>query len=56
MRAHYEEETHRFKEAQVRALEEMEDKHRSMREEAQQEKEEEKKIRMKVSALLALSV
>uniref|UniRef100_A0A8C6VZE7 Family with sequence similarity 184 member Aa n=2 Tax=Nothobranchius furzeri TaxID=105023 RepID=A0A8C6VZE7_NOTFU len=34
VRAHYEEETLRFKEAQVRALEEMEQKHRSMREEA----------------------
>ncbi|XP_071320365.1 protein FAM184A isoform X3 [Trachinotus anak] len=44
LRAHYEEETLRFKEAQVRALEEMEEKHQAMREEAQQEKEEEKKL------------
>uniref|UniRef100_A0A7N8X4V5 Uncharacterized LOC113127602 n=1 Tax=Mastacembelus armatus TaxID=205130 RepID=A0A7N8X4V5_9TELE len=46
LRAHYEEERHRFKEAQVRALEEMEEKHRTIREEAQQEKEEEKKLLM----------
>uniref|UniRef100_A0A4W6F034 Family with sequence similarity 184 member Aa n=1 Tax=Lates calcarifer TaxID=8187 RepID=A0A4W6F034_LATCA len=46
LRAHYEEETHRFKEAQVRALEELEEKHQTMREEAQQEKEEEKKLLM----------
>ncbi|XP_051912848.1 protein FAM184A-like isoform X3 [Hippocampus zosterae] len=46
LRAHYEEETRRYKEAQVRALEEMEEKHRAMREEAQQEKEEEKKLLM----------
>ncbi|XP_029030959.1 protein FAM184A-like isoform X4 [Betta splendens] len=44
VRAHYEEETLRFREAQVRALEEMEEKHRTMREEAQQEKEDEKKL------------
>ncbi|KAM4538110.1 protein FAM184A isoform 3-T3 [Fundulus diaphanus] len=44
LRAHYEEETLRFKEAQVRALEELEEKHRAMREEAQQEKEDEKKL------------
>uniref|UniRef100_A0A3B4FEU8 Protein FAM184A-like n=1 Tax=Pundamilia nyererei TaxID=303518 RepID=A0A3B4FEU8_9CICH len=44
LRAHYEEETLRFKEAQVRALEELEEKHQVMREEAQQEKEEEKKL------------
>ncbi|XP_037829782.1 protein FAM184A isoform X3 [Kryptolebias marmoratus] len=44
LRAHYEEETLRFKEAQVRALEELEEKHHAMREEAQQEKEEEKKL------------
>lgn len=56
LRAHYEEETLRFKEAQVRALEEMEDKHRSMREEAQQEKEEETKLLMMVSIRLVLSV
>ncbi|KAM4559559.1 protein FAM184A-like isoform 2-T2 [Odontesthes bonariensis] len=42
LRAHYEEETLRFKEAQVRELEELEEKHRAMTEEAQQEKEEEK--------------
>ncbi|XP_037120842.1 protein FAM184A-like isoform X3 [Syngnathus acus] len=47
LRAHYEEESRRYKEAQVRALEEMEEKHRVMREEAQQEKEEEKKLLMK---------
>uniref|UniRef100_A0A3B4WIK6 Family with sequence similarity 184 member Aa n=1 Tax=Seriola lalandi dorsalis TaxID=1841481 RepID=A0A3B4WIK6_SERLL len=46
LRAHFEEETLRFKEAQVRALEEMEEKHQAMREEAQQEKEEEKKLLM----------
>ncbi|XP_031147984.1 protein FAM184A isoform X1 [Sander lucioperca] len=46
LRAHYEEEMHRFREAQVRALEEMEEKHQAMREEAQQEKEEEKKVLM----------
>uniref|UniRef100_A0A668TMF2 Protein FAM184A/B N-terminal domain-containing protein n=1 Tax=Oreochromis aureus TaxID=47969 RepID=A0A668TMF2_OREAU len=46
LRAHYEEETLRFKEAQVRALEELEEKHQVMREEAQQEKEEEKKLLM----------
>ncbi|XP_015242062.1 PREDICTED: protein FAM184A-like isoform X2 [Cyprinodon variegatus] len=44
LRAHYEEETLRFKEAQVRALEELEEKHRNMREEAEQEKEDEKKL------------
>uniref|UniRef100_A0A087XHH3 Family with sequence similarity 184 member Aa n=1 Tax=Poecilia formosa TaxID=48698 RepID=A0A087XHH3_POEFO len=44
LRAHYEEETLRFKEAQVRALEELEEKHRALREEAQQEKEDEKKL------------
>uniref|UniRef100_A0A672IQX9 Zgc:85722 n=1 Tax=Salarias fasciatus TaxID=181472 RepID=A0A672IQX9_SALFA len=44
LRVHYEEETLRFKEAQVRALEELEEKHRAMKEEAQQEKEEEKKL------------
>uniref|UniRef100_A0A3Q1J0W9 Protein FAM184A/B N-terminal domain-containing protein n=1 Tax=Anabas testudineus TaxID=64144 RepID=A0A3Q1J0W9_ANATE len=37
LRAHYEEETLRFREAQVRALEEMEEKHRSMREESRLE-------------------
>ncbi|XP_054627978.1 protein FAM184A-like isoform X4 [Dunckerocampus dactyliophorus] len=46
LRAHYEEETRRYKEAQIRALEEMEEKHRAMREEVQQEKEEEKKLLM----------
>uniref|UniRef100_H3DAJ3 Family with sequence similarity 184 member Aa n=1 Tax=Tetraodon nigroviridis TaxID=99883 RepID=H3DAJ3_TETNG len=44
LRAHYEEEMLRFKEAQVRTLEEMEEKHQAMTEEAQQEKEEEKKL------------
>ncbi|XP_023804882.1 protein FAM184A isoform X2 [Oryzias latipes] len=44
LRAHYEEETLRFKEAQLRALEELEEKHRTIREEALQEKEEEKKL------------
>ncbi|RVE75487.1 hypothetical protein OJAV_G00016860 [Oryzias javanicus] len=44
LRAHYEEETLRFKEAQVRALEELEEKHRAIREEALQEKEEEKNL------------
>uniref|UniRef100_A0A3Q1GFJ0 Family with sequence similarity 184 member Aa n=1 Tax=Acanthochromis polyacanthus TaxID=80966 RepID=A0A3Q1GFJ0_9TELE len=48
LRAHYEEETHRFREAQVRALEELEEKHRTLREEAQQEKEDEKKLLMTV--------
>uniref|UniRef100_A0AAQ6IEA1 Protein FAM184A/B N-terminal domain-containing protein n=1 Tax=Anabas testudineus TaxID=64144 RepID=A0AAQ6IEA1_ANATE len=51
LRAHYEEETLRFREAQVRALEEMEEKHRSMREEAQQEKEEEKQLLITVNLL-----
>uniref|UniRef100_A0A8C4IXL3 Protein FAM184A/B N-terminal domain-containing protein n=1 Tax=Dicentrarchus labrax TaxID=13489 RepID=A0A8C4IXL3_DICLA len=46
LRAHYEEEMLRFKEAQVRALEELEEKHQTMSEEAQQEKEEEKKLLM----------
>ncbi|XP_028428142.1 protein FAM184A isoform X5 [Perca flavescens] len=46
LRAHYEEEMHCFREAQVRALEEMEEKHQAMRAEAQQEKEEEKKVLM----------
>lgn len=54
MRAHYEEETLRFKEAQVRALEELEEKHQVMREEAQQEKEEEKKLLMTVSPAVFL--
>uniref|UniRef100_A0A674NBE0 Family with sequence similarity 184 member Aa n=1 Tax=Takifugu rubripes TaxID=31033 RepID=A0A674NBE0_TAKRU len=44
LRATYEEEMLRFKEAQVRTLEEMEEKHQAMTEEAQQEKEEEKKL------------
>lgn len=39
----------RFREAQVRALEEMEEKHQAMSEEAQQEKEEEKRLLMTVS-------
>lgn len=41
---HYEEEMLRFREAQVRALEEMEEKHQAMTEEAQQEKEDEKQL------------
>ncbi|XP_058479325.1 protein FAM184A-like isoform X2 [Solea solea] len=44
LRAHFEEERIRFKEAQVRAIEEMEEKHQAMREEALQEKEEEKEV------------
>lgn len=56
LRAHYEEETHRFREAQVRALEEMEEKHQAMTEEAQQEKEEEKQLLMTVNPMLGLSV
>lgn len=50
LRAHYEEEMLRFKEAQVRTLEEMEEKHQAMTEEAQQEKEEEKKLLVTVGA------
>lgn len=50
LRAHYEEETLRFKEAQLRALEELEEKHRTIREEALQEKEEEKKLLITVSS------
>lgn len=42
---------HRFKEAQVRALEELEGKHQAMREEAQQEKEDEKKLLTAVSPM-----
>lgn len=53
LRSHYEEEARRFKEAQVRALEEMEEKHRTMREEALQEKEEEKQLLMMVSHYLS---
>ena len=49
LRGHYEEEMLRFREAQVRALEEMEEKHQVMTEEAQQEKQEEKKLLMTVS-------
>ncbi|XP_068612321.1 protein FAM184A [Brachionichthys hirsutus] len=44
LRGHYEEEMLRFKEAQVRALEELEEKHQAMSEEAHQEKEEEKEL------------
>lgn len=51
LRAHYEEEMLRFREAQVRALEEMEEKHQAMTEEAQQEKEEEKKLLVTVGLL-----
>lgn len=50
LRATYEEEMLRFKEAQVRTLEEMEEKHQAMTEEAQQEKEEEKKLLVTVGA------
>lgn len=50
LRGHYEEEMLRFKEAQVRTLEEMEEKHQAMTEEAQQEKEEEKKLLVAVGA------
>uniref|UniRef100_A0A8C6X036 Zgc:85722 n=1 Tax=Neogobius melanostomus TaxID=47308 RepID=A0A8C6X036_9GOBI len=46
IRAHFEDETRRFKDAQVRALEELEEKHRRLREDAQQEKEEEKQLKM----------
>uniref|UniRef100_A0A667X4Y4 Family with sequence similarity 184 member Aa n=1 Tax=Myripristis murdjan TaxID=586833 RepID=A0A667X4Y4_9TELE len=49
LRAHYDEEALRFKEAQVRALQDMEEKHKAMREEALQEKEEEKKLLMEMS-------
>uniref|UniRef100_A0A8C9YU43 Family with sequence similarity 184 member Aa n=1 Tax=Sander lucioperca TaxID=283035 RepID=A0A8C9YU43_SANLU len=56
LRAHYEEEMHRFREAQVRALEEMEEKHQAMREEAQQEKEEEKKVLMTEFEIKRLSL
>lgn len=52
LRAHYEEEMLRFREAQVRALEELEDKHRAIREEVQQEKEEEKKLLLTVRGTL----
>jgi len=51
LRAHYEEEMHRFKEAQVRALEELEENHQSMREEAQKEDEDEKRLLMAVSPM-----
>lgn len=46
----------RFREAQVRALEEMEEKHQAMSEEAQQEKEEEKRLLMTVSQEMFLNV
>lgn len=52
LRARYEEEALRFREAQVRALEEIEEKHRTMREEVQQEKEEEKKLLITVSLFI----
>lgn len=54
LRAHYEEEALRFKEAQVRVLEDMEERHCAMREEAQQEKEDEKKLLVAVSQILVL--
>uniref|UniRef100_A0A3Q0RY53 Family with sequence similarity 184 member Aa n=1 Tax=Amphilophus citrinellus TaxID=61819 RepID=A0A3Q0RY53_AMPCI len=44
LRGHYEEETLRFKEAQVRALEELEEKHRSMREEKMSQEFEIKRL------------
>lgn len=44
-------ETLRFKEAQVRALEELEEKHRLHGEEAQQEKEEEKQLLVTVGQM-----
>uniref|UniRef100_A0A3B4APQ9 Protein FAM184A/B N-terminal domain-containing protein n=1 Tax=Periophthalmus magnuspinnatus TaxID=409849 RepID=A0A3B4APQ9_9GOBI len=47
LRAHFEDETRRFKDAQVRALEDLEEKHRRLREDAQQEKEEEKQLLIK---------
>ncbi|KAJ0062557.1 hypothetical protein NL108_016854, partial [Boleophthalmus pectinirostris] len=47
LRAHFEEETRRFKDAQVRALEDLEEKHRRLRDDAQQEKEEEKQLLIK---------
>lgn len=53
---HYEEEMLRFREAQVRALEEMEEKHQAMTEEAQQEKEEEKKLLMTVGLLYIIMI
>lgn len=56
LRATYEEEMLRFKEAQVRTLEEMEEKHQAMTEEAQQEKEEEKKLLVTVGALLTTTI
>uniref|UniRef100_A0A8C4ISJ6 Protein FAM184A/B N-terminal domain-containing protein n=1 Tax=Dicentrarchus labrax TaxID=13489 RepID=A0A8C4ISJ6_DICLA len=56
LRAHYEEEMLRFKEAQVRALEELEEKHQTMSEEAQQEKEEEKKLLMAEFEIKRLSL
>uniref|UniRef100_A0A671UY90 Family with sequence similarity 184 member Aa n=1 Tax=Sparus aurata TaxID=8175 RepID=A0A671UY90_SPAAU len=53
---HYEEEMLRFREAQVRALEEMEEKHQAMTEEAQQEKQEEKKLLMTEFEIKRLSL
>ncbi|KAK7893192.1 hypothetical protein WMY93_022344 [Mugilogobius chulae] len=47
LRAHFEDETRRFKDAQVRALEDLEEKHRRLREDAQQEKEDEKQLLIK---------
>lgn len=44
----------RFKEAQVRTLEEMEEKHQAMTEEAQQEKEEEKNLLVTVGPSIQL--
>uniref|UniRef100_A0A671UZV7 Family with sequence similarity 184 member Aa n=1 Tax=Sparus aurata TaxID=8175 RepID=A0A671UZV7_SPAAU len=56
LRGHYEEEMLRFREAQVRALEEMEEKHQAMTEEAQQEKQEEKKLLMTEFEIKRLSL
>ncbi|KAG7263904.1 hypothetical protein CRUP_021223 [Coryphaenoides rupestris] len=51
LRARYEEEALRFKEAQVRSLEEMEERQRALREEVRQEKEEEKELLITISCL-----
>lgn len=42
LRAQYEEEVLRFQEAQVRALQQLQEKHQALSQEAQHEKEEEK--------------
>ncbi|CAL8302145.1 unnamed protein product, partial [Gadus morhua 'NCC'] len=46
LRGRYEDEALRFQEAQVRALEEVEERQRALREEVRQEKEEEKEVLM----------